>query len=224
MKSLVTGGAGFIGSHLVDRLLSDHNQYVSVYDNLSRGKIENLSQHCNNSRFRFIEADIRDFTPLLEAVQGVDVIYHLGAQSSVMQAITDIDYSFTSNVVGTYNVLKAASKAKVSRVVFSSSREVYGEPNYLPVDEEHPTTGKNSYGASKVAAEEYCRVFNNHFGLKTVILRLANVYGARDYDRVIPIWLEQAYRGKNITVYGGTQIIDFIWIDLVVEAFEQTVC
>lgn len=218
MKVLVTGGAGFIGSHLVDRLVADGIEKVAIYDNLFRGRRENVAHHLGNPRVTFLEADVRGYDRLIEAMRDADVVYHLGAQSNVMGAVTDTDYSFATNVVGTYNVLKAARETGTGRVVFSSSREVYGEPRYTPVDEDHPIGSKNTYGASKVAGEMYCRVFHNLFDVQTAVLRLANVYGSRDFDRVIPIWLGRARRGLDLEVYGGKQVIDFVWIDLVVEA------
>jgi UDP-glucose 4-epimerase len=218
MKIVVTGGAGFIGSHLVDRLALETDQQVIVYDNLFRGKVENITPHLNTGRVNLWQNDLRDYSSLLEAVSGADVIYHLGAQSNVMGAVTDMDYSFTTNVGGTYHVLKAAREAGVRRVVFTSSREVYGDPLYVPVGEDHPLGSKNTYGASKAAGELYCRVFNNLFGVQTSVLRLANVYGGRDFGRVIPLWLGWAAEGRDLTVFGGKQVIDFIWIDVVVEA------
>jgi len=216
MKALVTGGAGFIGSHLVDRLMADGAQVV-VYDNLFRGRRENLAQHTDSPRFTFLEADIRDYDRLLAAMEGAAVTYHLGAQSNVMGAVADVDYSFTTNVVGVYNALKAARQTG-ARLVFTSSREVYGEPRRLPVDEAHPVGSKNTYGASKVAGEMYCRVFGELFDVQVAVLRLANVYGPRDFGRVIPIWIERAQRGLDLEVYGGQQTIDFVWVDQVVEA------
>jgi UDP-glucose 4-epimerase len=218
MKAIITGGAGFIGSHLVDRLAMDKDLQIVVFDNLFRGKRENIAQHLKTGRVFFLEQDIRDYDRLLDAAKGADVIYHLGAQSNVMGAVTDTDYSFNTNVGGTYNVLKAAREANVRRVVFTSSREVYGDPQYVPVGEDHPIGSKNTYGASKAAGELYCRVFQNLFGVETSVLRLANVYGSRDFGRVIPLWLGWAAEGKDLTVYGGKQVIDFIWIDVVVEA------
>ena len=218
MKILVTGGAGFIGSHLVDRLVKENDQPVLVYDNLFRGKRENIAAHLQSGRVDLWENDLRDYERLLAAAQGAEVIYHLGAQSNVMGAVTDVDYSFNTNVGGTYNVLKAAREAGVRRVVFTSSREVYGDPQSVPVDEDHPLGSKNTYGASKAAGELYCRVFQNLFGVQTSVLRLANVYGPRDFGRVIPLWLGMAAEGRDLTVFGGRQVIDFIWIDVVVEA------
>jgi nucleoside-diphosphate-sugar epimerase len=166
----------------------------------------------------FIEADIRDYAAVLEAATGVEVVYHLAAQSNVIGAIVDIDYSFTTNVTGTYNVLKAAASANVRRLVFSSSREVYGEPQSIPVPESAPLTAKNPYGASKIAGEAYCQTWQVTTGLECQILRFANVYGPRDRDRVIPIWLERARRGEPLELYGGEQVIDFVWVGIAVEA------
>jgi UDP-glucose 4-epimerase len=135
-----------------------------------------------------------------------------------MGAVDDADYSFSTNVVGTYNILRAASQAGVSRLIFTSSREVYGEPIDLPVDEAQPLLAINLYGASKVTGEALCRAFRRSTGLHSVILRLANVYGPRDTGRVIPLWLERASKGDDLLVYGGKQLIDFVWIDQVVSA------
>ncbi len=218
MKVVVTGGAGFIGSHLVDRLVRDAWGEVVVMDNLRRGRLENIRGHVAAGRVEFRETDIRDEAGLTRAMQGAEVVFHLAAQSSVMGAVSDLDYSFTTNVVGTYNTLKAAQAAGARRLVFTSSREAYGEPASLPVDEAQPLTSKNTYGASKVAGEVYCRVFQNTMGLETAILRLTNVYGPRDFDRVIPLWLGMAKAGEPLVVYGGQQVIDFVWVDSVVEA------
>lgn len=222
MKILVTGGAGFIGSHLVDRLISDGYDVV-VTDNLFRGKLENIKQHIDSGKINFHNTDIRDYSGLLKVMQGCEVVFHLAAQSNVMGAVENIDYSFESNVVGCFNALKAAKETGVKRFIFSSSREAYGEAQYLPVDEKHPLSSKNTYGASKVAGEKYCEVFQNMCDLEVVIFRLANVYGERDYNRVIPIFLNNAFNKKDIHIYGGKQVIDFISIEIIVEAFIQAI-
>jgi UDP-glucose 4-epimerase len=216
-RALVTGGAGFIGSHLVDRLVRDGDDVV-VVDNLRRGSLDRINMHIRNGHVEMIEADIRDRDSMLAAAARCDAIYHLAAQSNVMGALADADYSFTTNAWGTYNVLQAAVESGVPRVVFSSSREVYGEPQYTPVDEEHPLAAKNPYGASKLAGEAYCRTFANCHDIDVAVLRLANVYGPGDSDRVIPLWLREAFAGRDLAVYGGQQILDFIWIDTVVDA------
>ncbi len=220
MNILVTGGAGFIGSHLVDRLV-DKGHRVRVLDNLFRGKRENIARHLKDKTVEFYDSDIRFYNRIAPLFDDVEVVFHLAAQSNVMGAIENLDYSFYSNVVGTFNVLKAAASAGVRRLVFSSSREAYGEARYLPVNEEHPLDSKNTYGASKVAGEKYCQVFQNMGELEVVILRLANVYGERDFDRVIPIFLENVARDKDIHIYGGQQVIDFVSVEIVVETMEQ---
>jgi UDP-glucose 4-epimerase len=217
MRVLVTGGAGFLGSHLVDALVAAGEEVI-VLDNLHRGSPANIDAHLRTGAVTFNEGDIRDYAAIQEAVAGAEVVYHLAAQSNVIGATKDTDYSFTTNVAGTYNVLKAAASANVRRLVFSSSREVYGEPDSIPVPESAPLTAKNSYGASKVAGEAYCRVWESMTGLECQVLRFANVYGPRDRDRVIPIWLERAIRGEPLELYGGEQVIDFVWVGKAVEA------
>jgi len=212
---LVTGGAGFIGSHLVERLVRDELGSVSALDNLHRGSITRLAE-CRN-RIRFIPADVRDEVALRAAMLAVDVVFHLAAQSNVLGAEYDSDYAVSTNVLGTINVLRAALAAGVRRVIFSSSREVYGDPDVLPVPETAPMRPKNSYGASKVAGEAYCRAFQQA-GLEIAVLRFANVYGPRDSDRVIPIFLRNSQEGEPLVVYGGSQVVDFVWVADAVES------
>jgi UDP-glucose 4-epimerase len=215
---VITGGAGFIGSHLVDLLLKQGGNHVTVVDNFRRGRRGNLSTWQGNDRLAVHDADVRDLDAMRRALRGAGVVYHLAAQATVMGAAGDIDYTFATNVIGTYNVLKAAAEAGARRFVFASSREVYGEPVSLPVDESHPLFSINSYGASKVAGEALCRAFARECGLGTSVLRLANVYGERDFGRVIPHWIQQARGGGDLTVYGGEQVIDFIWVGDVAQA------
>lgn len=218
MHILVTGGAGFIGSHLVDRLVRDQTGTVTVLDNLRRGSLENLAELRN--RIKFVQGDVRDPRLLSEIMADAELVYHLAAQSNVIGAEEDPDYSFSTNVMGTFTLLRAAEAAGVRRAVFTSSREVYGDPESLPVPETAPLRPKNSYGASKAAAEMYCRLSTSK-GFEVQVLRLANVYGPRDFGRVIPIFLESALMGEPLTVYGGGQVLDFIWIDTVVECLVQ---
>lgn len=211
-RSLVTGGAGFIGSHLVDGLLLRGDDVV-VLDNLHRGRRDFV-----DSRATFIEGDIRDPLALAFAMRSVDVVYHLAAQSNVMGAMSDIDYSFETNVAGTFNALRAAGAAGVARFVFASSREAYGEPAAVPVGEADPLVARNPYGASKVAGEAYCRTWATMSPLQVSILRFANVYGLRDSGRVIPLWVSAALRGEPLTLFGGRQVIDFVPVSLAVQA------
>lgn len=217
MRVLVTGGAGFLGSHLVDALV-DRGEEVVVLDNLRRGRRSHLQRHLDRQEIELLTDDVRDFGSVLRAMKGAEIVYHLAAQSNVMGAVRDVDYSFTTNVRGTFNVLKAAAALGVRRLVFASSREVYGEPAELPVSEGAALSAKNHYGASKIAGEAYCRAWQGAAGLECVVLRFANVYGARDRDRVIPLWLENACRGRDLELYGGRQVLDFLWIGHAVEA------
>lgn len=224
MRVLITGGAGFIGSYLVDRLLSSEQHQgepayeIVVFDNLRRGRCAHLEPHLSASRIRLITGDIRDEAALRAALQDVEIVFHLAAQANVIGSEADPDYAFTTNVVGTYTLLKAAESARVRRVIFTSSREVYGDPETLPVREDAPLAPKNAYGASKVAGEMYTRIAQARDVLETVIFRLANVYGPRDSERVIPLWIERSRRGEELLLYGGDQLIDFVWVGDVVEA------
>jgi len=212
---LVTGGAGFIGSHLVRRLVKERAGSVAVLDNLHRGSAESLADCLDE--IRFVRGDVRNAAGLLEALHGIDLVYHLAAQSSVMGAEEHADYTFRTNVSGTFELLRAARTSGVRRVVFTSSREVYGDPLRVPVPETAALKPKNLYGASKVAGEAYCSVFGSE-GLETAVLRLANVYGPGDTDRVLPLFIERALQGQPLVLYGGQQVLDFVWIDVVVEA------
>jgi UDP-glucose 4-epimerase len=218
MHVVVTGGAGFIGSHLVDALLAEDGHTVVVLDNLRRGRLANLARYDGDRRFRFVLGDVRDVDQVGRMMAGADTVFHLAAQSNVLGATRDPRYSFETNVCGTFNVLEAARQQDVRRVVFTSSREAYGDAVMVPAAEEHPLAARNTYGASKVAGEIYCRTFTTVFGLETAVLRLTNVYGPRDTGRVIPIWIERALHGEPLEVFGGTQVMDFVWVDLVVEA------
>jgi UDP-glucose 4-epimerase len=221
-RVVVTGGAGFIGSHLVDRLLEeDADVEVRVLDNLWRGRREHLAHHAGDPRFRFLEQDVRDRDGLEVALRRADVVYHLAAQPTVMGAVEDASYTFDTNVGGTFNVLRAAALNKVQRVVFASSTQVYGEPINLPVDEEAPLMAINLYGASKLSGEGLCRAYRRETGLSAVVLRLANVYGPRDAGRVIPEWLDQIKAGQDLVVYGGKQVLDFVWVGDAVSALER---
>jgi len=214
---LITGGAGFIGSHVVDAILSRNLGDVVVFDNFRRGRREHLAQHDADPRLSIIDGDIRDAISVSDACLKADVVIHLAACSNVMGSESESVVACETNVVGTLNVLDAALRAGVSRVVFSSSREVYGDQTTLPVSESAPLAPKNLYGASKAAGEAYCAVFRQR-GLDVRVLRLTNVFGPRDTDRVVPIWLERAIAGEALQVFGGKQILDLLWIEYTVDA------
>jgi len=220
---LVTGGAGFIGRHLVRLLLAAPGvSMVRVLDNLFRpcpapGDLLDDPLVCDR-RVRILKGDIRDAQTVREAVSGAELVFHLAAQSNVLGSVTDLDYSFFTNVAGTLNLLEAArASGTVRRLVFASSREVYGEPDELPVAETAPLAPKNAYGASKMAAEAYCGAFAAQ-GLGVSVVRMANVYGPGDRDRVIPLFCGRALAGEPLLLYGGGQVIDFVPVGLTCEA------
>jgi len=214
MNILITGGAGFIGSSLVDRLVREDYGHVCVFDNFSRGRIENLSQSSNV--IRIVYGDILDSQRLCDEMAGTDIVFHLAAMSSVFDCVHDPLAAIRTNVDGTRQVMETAREVGVRRVVLASSREVYGEPSTLPVHESSLINPKNAYGASKVAAEKVCAEYASS-ALEITILRLSNVYGIRDRGRVIPVFIERALRAEPLTVYGRDKLLDLVWIENLVD-------
>jgi len=212
---IVTGAAGFIGKHLTRYLLMHTGDVIVGVDNLRRGDWNGLTP---NERLVTITGDIRDSERLDRLFTDVRLVFHLAGQAQVMDSVWDQDYTFSSNVAGTYNVLRASQRAGVGHVVFTSSREVYGEPSRVPVPEESPLIAKNPYGASKIASEAYCRLFDSENGMRVSVARLTNVYGPGDQGRVIPAFIKQALQGLPLVLYGGQQVIDFVPVRVVVEA------
>lgn len=219
---MVTGGAGFIGSHIVDRLV-DNGCWVRVVDNLSTGKLENISGHLESGKVDFVEGDVRDASVVKKSVEDVDVVVHLAAVISVPFSVENPDFTFDVNVKGTMNLLRACAEAKVGKLVFISSCAVYGEPKFLPVTEEHPANPISPYAESKLAAEKFCVGFHEKQLLRSVVLRLFNVYGPRqgvnDYCGVITRFIDQGRQGSPLVIYGdGWQTRDFVNIRDVVQA------
>lgn len=226
LRVLVTGGAGFIGSHLVDILLKRGNRVI-VYDNFNpfyAGKKQNIEHHFGDSNFTLLNADILDYTALSSAMRNVDVVFHEAAQPGIRYSIQNPKEVDELNVTGTLNVLKAALKNQVKKVVCASSSSVYGYPKYLPFDEKHPTNPNSPYAESKLAIERTCLGFQEAYGLDVVALRYFSVYGPRQRpDQVIRIFVSNALNGRPITIYGdGKQTRDFTYIDDVVRATIRT--
>ena len=218
-RVLVTGGAGFIGSNLVARLVSD-GHYVTVLDNLSSGYRSNVQSH---PRLRFVEGDIRDGAAVEEAAVGVDVVFHLAASVGNKRSIDRPIEDAEVNVIGTLRVLEAARHAGVRKIVASSSAGIFGELETLPIREDHAIEPVSPYGASKLGAEKECLAYAKMFGLEVVCLRYFNVYGRNQrfdaYGNVIPIFVFQMLRGETLTVFGdGEQTRDFLNVRDVVEA------
>ena len=221
-KVLVTGGAGFIGSHLVDKLI-ERGFKVVVLDNFLNGKHGNLAQHKDNPDLCLIEGDIRNKKDLRKALKGVDYVFHLAAIVNVPLSVEKPLFVNEVNVDGTLNVLEESRKAEVKRLIFASSCAVYGESIYTPIDEDHPTEPLSPYGVSKLAGERYCRVFYRVYGFETVCLRFFNVYGSRQsggpYAGVIHRFIKRLKRGEPPVIFGdGKQTRDFVYVEDVVNA------
>jgi UDP-glucose 4-epimerase len=218
MRALVTGGAGFIGSNLADRLLAEGFE-VRVLDNLSTGFADNVPADAG-----LVEGDVRDEAAVRAAVAGVDVVFHQAAHRAVLQSVQNPLSTDLANTHGTLLVLKAAQDAGVRRVVAASSSSVYGGADQLPTPESAPLLPRSPYAVSKLAGEHYCRVWAELFGLETVALRYFNVYGPRQrpdsaYAAVIPLFTRALRAGARPVVHGdGGQSRSFAYIDDVVAA------
>jgi UDP-glucose 4-epimerase len=218
----VTGGAGFIGSHLVDRLL-DENVEVTAIDDLSSGKVENIRGNLRKDGFHFVKCDIRDIKSVREALKGSDVVFHEGALTSIVQSMKNPQLANSVNASGTLSLLDAALNSAVKRFVYASSAAVYGE-NLIPQTEESHVKPVSPYGASKLAGENYVRVFYTTYGLETVCLRYFNVYGPRQcennpYSGVITKFINRILNHQPLLIEGnGAQTRDFIHVEDVVTA------
>ncbi len=221
MRALVTGGAGFIGSHIVEELLRG-GASVRVLDNFSSGKRENLESFQGD--LEILEGDLRDAQAIKAATRDVDLVFHLAAFVSVPQSMSEPETCFAINVAGTVTLLEAACRAGVRKVVLSSSTAVYGNPDKFPTDEEAPLRPLSPYALSKQVNELYARLYTQTFNLPVTALRYFNVYGPRqrpdsDYAAAISIFTRQLANKEPITIFGdGKQSRDFIFVKDVVRA------
>ncbi|MBI3988607.1 MAG: SDR family oxidoreductase [candidate division NC10 bacterium] len=218
---LVTGGAGFIGSHLVHALV-ERGEQVRVLDNLSTGRLENLAPLLD--RVELVEGDLQDFSAVKKAVEEVEGILHQGALPSVARSVEDPFAFHAANATGTLNLLIAAKEAGVRRVIYASSSSVYGDSPTLPKEEGMKPDPKSPYAISKLMGEYYCQVFHWIYGLETVVLRYFNVFGPRQdphspYAAVIPRFISAMLEGRSPVIFGdGLQSRDFTSVENVVEA------
>ena len=226
-KAIVTGGCGFIGSHLVDFLL-EKGHYVKVIDNLSIGNIENIKRHQNNPNMKFYQVDISDYgnqEKLEKIFQDVDWVFHLAALADIVPSINFPTKYHKSNVDGTINVLEASRRNDVKRFIYTASSSCYGIPEEFPTPETAPIKPEYPYALTKYIGEQYALHWNKLYNLPVVSLRLFNVYGPRartsgTYGAVFGVFLAQKIYNKPFTVVGdGTQTRDFTFVSDIVEGF-----
>ncbi len=218
---VVTGGAGFVGSHVVDRLVAAGNQ-VAIIDDFSTGSWENIRHHQGNPKVRVHQADILDLDTMVQLLEGADVVFHL-AVACVRASINSPRHVHDVNATGTLNMCRAALHAGVKRFVYVSSAEVYGSAVYAPMDEAHPLNPTNVYGAAKAVGELYAVAHWHTYGLPIVITRLCNSYGPREHSEgvcgeVIPRFVMRAMAGLPPVIFGdGEQRRDFTWVEETVQ-------
>jgi len=221
-RIVVTGAAGFIGSNLTDSLLEQGAEVVGI-DNLFNGRMENLDKAFKHNKFEFHKGDIRDLNFLLDVFKDVDIVYHLAAFTSVPQSIKMPENCNNVNVNGVLNVLNAARRMDVEKIIYASSSSVYGDTPTLPKKEDMCRLPISPYGVAKLACEAYMQTYHKVYGLKTTSLRYFNVYGPRQkdstYSGVIAIWLGNIIRDEDLTVFGdGKNSRDFTYIKDVIQA------
>jgi nucleoside-diphosphate-sugar epimerase len=222
-KVLVTGGAGFIGSHLVDRLISEGLE-VTVVDDFSTGQMQNISHHRNLEEFHFVRGDIRDVGLVKKVVEDVDVVFHEAALVDVPLSIENPLLFNDVNLVGTLNMLKACADSNVKRFIFASSAAVYGDSKPDMKTETMLCKPVSPYAVSKLAAEKYVEIFNDLYNLETVSLRYFNVYGPRQvagssYNGVVTAFISRLLGGQPPIIFGdGMQTRDFVHVDDVISA------
>jgi len=222
-RVLVTGGSGFVGSHIVDALLQEGAAEVVALDNLVRGMREHLDGAIATGRARLVEGDIRDAELVNKLMDGMDYVYHEAALR-ITHCAQDPVTAHQVMYDGTFTVLHAAVQNKIKRVVAASSASVYGEPSYLPIDEDHPYNNRTLYGAAKIASEHLLRSFNEMYGMPYLALRYFNVYGPRMdvygvYTEVMIRWMERIEKGEPPLIFGdGTQSMDFVYVGDVARA------
>lgn len=216
-KALVTGGAGFIGSHIVERLLST-GMDVTVIDDLSVGRIENMPKGA-----RFYRASILDPSVVSKSLEGVDVVFHNAARVSIRNSFEDAVKDTETNVLGTVSLLKECARAGIKKFIFASSMAVYGSSATLPLGEDSGLSPESPYGTGKLAGESYLRQISSHCGFEGVVLRYFNTYGPRQtftpYVGLITIFITRLLQGKPPVIFGkGTQVRDFVHVRDVAEA------
>lgn len=219
-RVVVTGAAGFIGSHLSERLIREQCRVVG-FDNFSdyySGKQNNIASLEKSDNFTLVRGDILEFGAIEDVIRNSDLVFHLAAQPGVRFSLENPDVTNRINIEGTLNVLEASKKHRISKIINASSSSVYGNPVYTPVDEEHPLQPISIYGVSKLAAEKYCQIYHKIHHLDIVLLRYHTVYGPRGRpDMAVFRWVDSLFRKKPITVFGdGNQTRDMTFVEDIV--------
>lgn len=212
MNILITGGAGFIGSHITKLLLDDGHK-VTVYDNLSKGYLNSVDK-----RAEFLEGNIADTDMLVQALNGIDCVIHMAGFIEIPLSVKKPFEFAENNVMGSISVLEAMLQAKVKKIIFSSTASVYGDPNKLPLEENEPLRAANPYSASKIAVEAFLSSYHNIHGFDVTILRYFNPYGPNEKHRpethAIPNFIQAALKDEELPLYwGGEQVRDFIYVE-----------
>ncbi len=225
MKMLITGGAGFIGSHLCDKYTKEGHAVLCL-DNFMNGNLTNIRHLLGYRNFKLINGDIRNFDLLQKIVPDVDVVFHLAAQIHVDRSIVEPKLTYEVNVLGTQNILEAARMYDVRKVIHVSTSEVYGSAEYSPMDEKHPLNAPHPYGASKIAADRMCYAYIQTYGTNIYIMRPFNIFGPRQkdsgYGGVISLFTKRVLSGMPPIIYGdGLQTRDYTYIDDIVRAYDS---
>ncbi len=224
MKMLITGGAGFVGSHLCDKYTKEGHTVICL-DNFLSGNLMNVRHLLDCRNFKLVKGDIRDFALLEKIMRDVDAVFHLAAQIHVDRSYIEPKLTYEINVIGTQNVLEVARIYDAKKVIYASSSEVYGSAQYVPIDEKHPLNAPHPYGASKIAADRMCHAYIQTYGMDIAILRLFNIFGPRQrdigYGGVISIFTRRVLNDTPPIIYGdGLQTRDYTYIDDAVRAYD----
>ena len=225
MKILVTGGAGFLGSHLCEKYVGEEHNVVCL-DNFSNGNLGNVRALISHRKFKLVHGDVRDFDLLEKIISSeVDVVIHLAAQIHVDRSVIEPRETYETNVLGTLNILELARRYDIEKVLYASTSEIYGSAQYVPMDEQHPLDPMHPYGASKLAADRMCHSYIQTYGANICIIRLFNTFGSRQkdtgYGGVISIFAKRIINDIPPVIYGdGKQSRDYVYIEDAVRAYD----
>ncbi len=225
MKMLITGGAGFIGSHLCEKYTKE-GHIVLCLDNFMSGNLMNIKHLLDYRNFKLIKGDVREFELLEKIMRDVDIVFHLAAQVHVDRSYIEPRLTYEINVMGTHNILEAARMFDAKKIIQASSSEVYGSAQYVPIDENHPLNDTHPYGASKIAADRMCYAYIQTYGMNISIMRFFNIFGPRQrdfgYGGVISVFTRRVLNNTPPIIYGdGLQTRDYTYIEDVLRAYDM---